>query len=366
MAKSVAEHVGSTFAEAEGTCEGNPLVQAGIDGQDREHARLLLGQVGRHQRPARLRRGRPVRVFVPHPIHRERPAGALACSGLASMGQSNAGAASPPRIEGVVPAIVVDNNDPNSEGTSSPRVPVVGRQLRVRLVSRHASRDGQEGRVDAHLRSPTTRCSSRSSSATSAGRTSSAGCRIRRTRRRFRSPASPWARSRSAASYSRDGHKLVFTEDPTPDPTDAIPKQKTGMRIEDKDGKLKINLDMKQPVGKKIEIQVNGAAGGCTLSMDDMGAITIESTTPGAGQIIAEGANHLDRGATTTSAQGSDGERGEHRARHHQGQPSRAQLTERACTTTTSAPVGRFHCGRTAVAASRSCVASRSSKRRYV
>jgi hypothetical protein len=78
---------------------------------------------------------------------------------------------------------------------------------------------------------------------------------------------------------------LVFTEDPTPDPTDAIPKQKTGMRIEDKDGKLKINLDMKQPVGKKIEIEVNGVAGGCKLTMDDMGAIKIESTVPGKGQI---------------------------------------------------------------------------------
>jgi hypothetical protein len=89
---------------------------------------------------------------------------------------------------------------------------------------------------------------------------------------------------------SRDGHKLVFTEDPTPDPTDAIPKQKTGMRIEDKDGKLKINLDMKQPVGKKIEIEVNGVAGGCKLTMDDMGAITIESTTPGAGSISLKAA----------------------------------------------------------------------------
>ena len=90
---------------------------------------------------------------------------------------------------------------------------------------------------------------------------------------------------------SRDGHKLVFTEDPTPDPTDAIPKQKTGMRIEDKEGKLKINLDMKQPIGKKIEIEVNGAAGGCKLTMDDMGAITIESTMPGTGQISLKAAN---------------------------------------------------------------------------
>ena len=62
------------------------------------------------------------------------------------------------------------------------------------------------------------------------------------------------------------------------------------MRIEDKEGKLKINLDMKQPVGKKIEIEVNGAAGGCKLTMDDMGAITIESTTPGVGQISLKAA----------------------------------------------------------------------------
>ncbi len=74
--------------------------------------------------------------------------------------------------------------------------------------------------------------------------------------------------------YSRDGHKLVWTEDPTPDPTDAIPKQKTGMSIEDKDGKLKINLDMKQPVGKKIEIEVNGRGRRLKITMDDMGAIT--------------------------------------------------------------------------------------------
>jgi hypothetical protein len=91
--------------------------------------------------------------------------------------------------------------------------------------------------------------------------------------------------------YSRDGHSLVWTEDPTPDPTDAVPKQKTGMKISDKEGKLIINLDMKQPVGKKIEIQVMGAAGGSKITMDDMGAITIESTQPGSGQVTIKGAN---------------------------------------------------------------------------
>jgi hypothetical protein len=48
---------------------------------------------------------------------------------------------------------------------------------------------------------------------------------------------------------------------------------------------------MKQPIGKKIEIEVNGAAGGARITMDDLGAITIESTAPGTGQLTLKAAN---------------------------------------------------------------------------
>ena len=134
MAKSVAEHVASTFAEAEGTCEGNPLVQAGITVIDRQHARLLLRQVGGDERPPRLRRGQSALV-VPHALHRQRPPGAFdARPDLARAEQRGRRRAAADRRR--------RSGDrrrqqrPELAGPGPARVPVAGRQLRVGLVPR--------------------------------------------------------------------------------------------------------------------------------------------------------------------------------------------------------------------------------------
>jgi phage protein D len=288
MAKSLAEHVGSTFAEAEGTCAGNPLVQAGVTVKIKNTPGYFSGKWVVTNARHVFDEDDPFESYITQFIVSGRQERSLL--GLASMGQSNAGAATPPRIEGVVPAIVVDNNDPNSEGRVRLAFPwladnYVSDWCRVMQVGM-----GKKGgwmlifEPDDEVLAAFEFGDIRRPYVVG-------GLSNPKDSKKVPIPSVTMGKVAERGFYSRDGHKLVFTEDPTPDPTDAIPKQKTGMRIEDKDGKLTINLDMKQPVGKKIEIQVNGAAGGCTLSMDDMGAITIESTTPGAGQISLKAAS---------------------------------------------------------------------------
>jgi hypothetical protein len=282
MAKSVAEHVASTFAEAEGTCEGNPLVQAGITVKIDNTPGYFSGKWVVTNARHIFDEDNPHSSYLTHFIVSGRQERSIL--GLTSLGQSNAGAAAPPRIDGVVPAIVVDNNDPNSQGRVRLAYPwladnYVSDWCRVMQVGM-----GKKGgwmlipEPDdevlvafefGDVRRPYV----------------VGGLSNPKDSKKVPVPGVTMGKVAERGFVSRDGHKLVFTEDPTPDPTDAIPKQKTGMRIEDKDGKLKINLDMKQPVGKKIEIEVNGVAGGCKLTMDDMGAIKIESTVPGKGQI---------------------------------------------------------------------------------
>jgi len=288
MAKSLAEHVASTFAEAEGTCAGNPLVQAGVSVKVENTPGYFSGNWVVTNARHVFDEDDPHEPYLTHFVVSGRQERSLL--GLASLGASNAGATSPPRIDGVVPAVVVDNNDPDKAGRvrialpwladnyvsdwARVMMPGVGRKGGWMLIPEPDDEvlvafefgDVRRPYVVGGLSSP-------------------------KDSKRAPIPKVTMGKVGERGFTSRDGHKLVFTEDPTPDPTDSIPKQKTGLLIEDKEGKLRINLDMKQPIGKKIEIEVKGTTGGAKITMDDMGAITIESTAPGTGQLTLKAAN---------------------------------------------------------------------------
>jgi uncharacterized protein involved in type VI secretion and phage assembly len=287
VAASLAEHVASTFAEAEGTCMGNPLVQAGVTVTIANTPGYFSGKWVVTNARHVFDDNDPHQSYVTHFVVSGRQERSLL--GLASLGASNAGAAAPPRIDGVVPAVVVDNNDPDKLGRVRLALPwladnYVSDWCRVMHMGMGVKggwmllpEPDDEVLVSfefGDIRRPYV----------------IGGLSNQKDSKKVPVPDVSMGKVAERGFTSRDGHMLVFTEDPTPDPTDAVPKQKTGMRIEDKEGKLKINLDMKQPVGKKIEIEVNGAAGGAKLTMDDMGAITIESTMPGSGQLTLKAA----------------------------------------------------------------------------
>lgn len=302
MAKGLAEHVASTFAEAEGTCAGNPLVQAGMSIVVENTPGYFSGKWVVTNARHVFDEDDPHEPYLTHFVVSGRQERSLL--GLASLGASNAGATTPPRIDGVVPAIVVDNNDPKKQARVRVALPwladnYVSDWCRVMFTGM-----GQKGgwmlipEPDdevlvafefGDIRRPYV----------------IGGLSNPKDSKKAPVPKVTMGKVAERGFTSRDGHKLVFIEDPTPDPTDSVPKQKTGLLIEDKEGKLKINLDMRQPTGKKIEIQVDGAAGGSKIIMDDMGAITIESTMPGSGQLTLKGANISIEATTQLTLKGT-------------------------------------------------------------
>ena len=243
MAKSVAEHVASTFAEAEGTCEGNPLVQAGItvmiDNTPGYFSGKWVVTNARHV----FDEDNPHSSYPTHFIVSGRQDRSVL--GLTSLGQSNAGAAAPPRINGVVPAIVVDNNDPNSQGRVRLAFPwladnYVSDWCRVMQVGMGKKGgwmlipepddevlvafefgDVRRPYVVGGLSNPKDSKKVPIPSVTMGKVPSAGSCRATGT-----SSCSPRTRRRIRQMRSRN--------------------RRPGMRIEDKDGKLKINLDMKQ------------------------------------------------------------------------------------------------------------------------
>lgn len=288
MARSVAEHVASTFAEAEGTCAGNPLVQAGMSVTVENTPGYFSGSWVVTNARHVFDEDDPHEPYVTHFVVSGRQERSLL--GLASLGASNSGANTPPRVNGVVPAIVVDNNDPLGQGRVRVALPwladnYVSDWCRV-MFSGMGRKGGWMlvpepddevlvGFEFGDIRRPYVM----------------GGLSNPKDSTKVPVPSVTMGKVEERGFTSRDGHRLVFLEDPTPDPTDSVPKQRTGMRIEDKEKKLTIDLDMRQPLGKKIEINVKGSAGGSTITMDDMGAITIESTMPGSGQLTLKAAN---------------------------------------------------------------------------
>jgi phage protein D len=277
MAKSLAEHMASTFAEAQGTCKGNPFVQAGASINIENVPDYFTGSWVVTNARHVYDQDDPHESYLTHFTVSGRQDRSLL--GLASLGASNAGAADPPRVNGVVPAICVDNNDPDKKGRVRIALPWLADNYVSDWCRVMMSGMGQKGgwmllpEPDdevlvafefGDIRRPYV----------------IGGLSNPKDSKKVAIPKVTMGKVEERGFFSRDGHKLVWMEDPTPDPTDAVPKQKTGMKIEDKEGKLTINLDMKQPMGKKIEIIVNGTAGGSKFTMDDMGAITLESSSP--------------------------------------------------------------------------------------
>jgi phage protein D len=288
MAKGIAEHVASTFAEAEGTCVGNPLVQAGISVSIDNTPGYFCGDwvvtSARHV----FDDNDPHEGYVTHFVVSGRQERSLL--GLASLGASNVGAASPPRVNGVVPAIVVDNNDPKKAGRVRVALPWLGDNYVsdwCRVMHPGMGRKGGwmllpepddevlVGFEFGDVRRPYV----------------IGGLSNPSDSRKVPTPSVLMGKVAERGFTSRDGHKLVFFEDPVPDPTDALPKLQTGMRIEDSDGKLRIKLDMRQPAGKKVDIEVEGVAGGTSISLDDLGSVKVESSVPGIGSITLKAAN---------------------------------------------------------------------------
>ena len=78
MAKGLAEHVGLDLRRGRGhAARATRSSRPARHDRHRQRARLLHRQMGRDQRPPRLRPGRPARV-VPHALHRQRAPGPLA------------------------------------------------------------------------------------------------------------------------------------------------------------------------------------------------------------------------------------------------------------------------------------------------
>ena len=352
MAKSLAEHIGSTWAEAEGTCKGNPFVQAGQSVTVENVPGYFTGKWVVTQARHVFDQSDPYEGYLTHFVVSGRQDRTLL--GLTSLGASNPGAADTPRINGVVPAVCVDNNDPDKKGRVRIALPWLGDNYVSDWCRCMMTGMGQKGgwmllpEPDdevlvafefGDIRRPYV----------------IGGLSNPKDSKKVAIPKVTMGKVEERGFYSRDGHKLVWMEDPTPDPTDAVPKQKTGMKIEDKEGKLLINLDMKQPMGKKIEIQVMGTAGGSKITMDDMGAITIESTQPGSGQVTIKGCQHHDRGPAEPQAHRGNGERRRHGPDSDQGQADPAELSRAATTRGKDGTgrAGRLRRGRLGISAAR-------------
>jgi hypothetical protein len=279
MAKSVAEHLASTFAEAEGTCRGNPYVQAGVSINIENVPGYFTGSWVVTNAKHVYDQDDPHEGYLTHFVVSGRQERSLL--GLASLGVSNVGAASPPRIDGVVPAICVDNNDPDKKGRVRIALPWLADNYVSDWCRCMMPGMGQRGgwmllpEPDdevlvafefGDIRRPYV----------------IGGLSCPKDSKKVPVPKVSMGIVAERGFYSRDGHKLVWTEDTTPDPTGDVPNAKTGMLVESKDGKLKLNFNMAElpPTDKAIEIEVNGPAGGCKLTMNAQGAISIEATGP--------------------------------------------------------------------------------------
>jgi hypothetical protein len=276
MAKGLAEYIGSTFAEAEGTCKGNPFVQAGVSINIENVPGYFTGSWVVTNARHVYDQDDPYESYLTHFVVSGRSDRSLL--GLTSLGRSNPGAGTPPRIEGVVPAIVVDNNDPKKQGRVRIALPWLAENYVSDWCRCMMPGMGQRGGW-ALLPEPDDEVLVAFEFGDIRRPYVIGGLSNPKDSKKVPVPKVQMGIVGERGFYSRDGHKLVFTEDTTPDPTGDLPNAKTGMLVQSKDGKLKFNLDMSElpPTNKKIEIEVTGPAGGCTITMDAMGKISIEA-----------------------------------------------------------------------------------------
>ena len=136
-AKGLAEHLGSTFAEAEGVTLRQPEHPGRSASPDRRRARRVRRPVGRHQRPPHVH---PGGGRLPYRLRRERTARPVACSGWRpSVGPM----AARPVINGFVCGIVTNNNDPKKMGRVKLAFPVFSNAFEIGLGPGGAGRPGR-------------------------------------------------------------------------------------------------------------------------------------------------------------------------------------------------------------------------------
>jgi hypothetical protein len=289
MAKGLAEHIGSTFAEAEGTCRGNPFVQAGVSINIENVPGYFEGSwvvtSARHV----YDQDDPNESYLTHFVVSGRADRSLL--GLTSLGASNAGASTPPRIDGVVPAICVDNNDPKKQGRVRIALPWLADNYVSDWCRCMMPGMGQRGGLMV-LPEPDDEVLAAFEFGDIRRPYVIGGLSNPKDSKKVAVPSVSMGTVATRSFTSRDGHSITFNEDTTPDPTGDIPNLKTGITISDKKGDVVINMDMSEVTPtKKIEINIKGKAGGTKFSMDEMGAISVESTVPGTGAITLKAAS---------------------------------------------------------------------------
>jgi uncharacterized protein involved in type VI secretion and phage assembly len=95
---------------------------------------------------------------------------------------------------------------------------------------------------------------------------------------RVAAPAVQLGAAQSRGFYSRQGHFISFDESLT----------NHGMTLSTVEGKISIWMSAGTPGQEKLQIEVNGSAGGALISADAMGAITVEAKG-GTGSITLKG-----------------------------------------------------------------------------
>lgn len=284
MAKGLAEHVASTFAEAEGLAYGDPKVQAGqpvkIEGVAEEFKGTWLITNARH---TFVPEQGGYRVAFTVSGRQDRSLFGLA-SGGASAGQ-------PARIQGSVIGVVTNNADPDTLGRVKLAFPWLAPYYEsdwARVVQYGAGRKwgglfvpevGDEVLVAfefGDVRRPYVvggLINGKTEQELVAGAVKATG---------------PFAQVVKRGIVSRLGNRIVF-EDDEPAPDAPVPTA-SSITISDRDGKLKIVLD--KATGEltilcdsslppaAISIEQKGQGG--SINVKSAGDITLEATAPGA------------------------------------------------------------------------------------
>lgn len=260
VAKAVAEHVASTFAEAEGIAEGNPAVQAGAIVDIKDVQAVFAGKWV-------VTRARHIvegdGIYRTHFFISGRQDRSLL--GLASMGATNGDGGF--RIPGLVPAVISDNNDPDKIGRVKLIFPWLSSTYTSdwsRVVMFGAGKKGGSffppepgdevlvGFEFGDMRRPYV-VGSLYSKGDADKPVMSGLVNMGKVKKRF--------------IESRNGHRIEFDDD----------MSKSGINIFTKEQKVSILADASQSGQEKLTIEVKGSSAGGIITIDAQGAMTVEA-----------------------------------------------------------------------------------------
>ena len=312
MAKGVAEHLASTILEAEGTCYGNPGVQAGekivIAGVAEEFAGEWIVTAARHTFESET--GGYLTYFEVSGRHDR------TLLGLASLGSASV---RPSTIHGNVVGVVTNNNDPKKWGrvklgfpwlapfyeTDWARVVQVGMgkewgnlflpEVGDEVLVGFEFGDSRRPYVIGGL------LNGKSKHPLLSGAIKAAG---------------PTAQVVKRGIVSRIGNQLTF-EDEIPSPLTPKPPTKGTITLGDADGKLQLFLDVAKgelhivcnggvinPIGK---IVIEQKSQGGEISVKSAGNVTIEASAPGKLTLKGGTGVVLDGGTANVEIKGTAG-----------------------------------------------------------